>query len=466
MADGPGFFSSLRFKFTFILAFFSGVLALGMMFLLEQDIRTSLIRESIDKGLGIARGVAFNTEDPLLTGDDIALFSALKNALRSPGIQYAVIVDPKGQVRAADDVARVGKAYVPFVNNLVVEQTNEYQVSRHYLDTKAILDLEVPIVTVGEPPLRLATIHLGLSEELITRQIDAMRNRMGLVAFFGFILGGGAAYLLAGVAVRPVRELVEAVKAVGAGNLEQHITPRRNDEIGILTTAFNDMTISLREKEYIKNTFERYVSKPLAEQILKHKNELQLGGEEREVTVLFCDIRRFTALAETLPPTEVVQLLNEYFTRMIEIVTEHQGMVDKLMGDSVMALFGAPLSLGDEPMQAVRCALAMQRSVEEFNEARVRLGQPPLQMGIGINTGLVVAGNIGSAMRMEYTVIGDNVNIAARLQGMAQQGEVLISEATYAKVRNHVSASKLDSITLKGKSRHIDVFRVDQLLQF
>jgi len=290
-----------------------------------------------------------------------------------------------------------------------------------------------------------------------------MRNRMGLVAFIGFILGGVAAFILAGIAVRPIHSLVQAVKAVGEGNFEQHITPRRNDEIGILTTAFNDMAISLREKEYIKNTFERYVSKPLAEQILKHKNELQLGGEEREVTVLFCDIRRFTAIAEQLPPTEVVQLLNDFFTRMIDIVTKHQGMVDKLMGDSVMALFGAPLTLGDEPMQAVRCALEMQLSVESFNDERKNLGQPPLQMGIGINTGLVVAGNIGSAMRMEYTVIGDNVNIAARLQGMAQQGEILISEATYDKVSAHVSVCKLDTIALKGKSRQIDVFRIEKL---
>lgn len=463
MAKSPGFFSSLRFKFAFVLALFSGVLVLGMMFLLEQDIRASLVRESIDKGVGIARGVAFNTEDPLLTGDDIALFSALKNALRSPGIQYAVIVDPKGQVRAADEVNLVGKPFHTFADSILIEQSTEYQVSRHNSGGQAVLDLEVPIVTVAEQTLRLGTIHLGLSEELITRQITAMRNRMALVALLGFILGGGSAYILAGIAVRPVHLLVQGVTAVGAGNLEQHITLCRNDELGILTTAFNNMTVSLRETAYIKNTFERYVSKPLAEQILKHKHELQLGGEEREVTVLFCDIRRFTALAEQLPPTEIVQLLNEYFTRMIHIVTEHQGMVDKLMGDSVMALFGAPLTLGNEPIQAVRCALEMQRSVEAFNAERKSLGQPPLEMGIGINTGLVVAGNIGSAMRMEYTVIGDNVNIAARLQGMAQQGEVLVSEVTYNKVRDHVCASKLETIALRGKSRHIDVFRIDSL---
>lgn len=463
MANAPGFFSSLRFKFAFALALFSGVVALGIMFLVEQDIRSSLIRENIEKGIGIARGVAFNTEDPLLTGDDIALFSALKNALRSPGIQYAVIVDPSGQVRAADDVTRVGKTFQPFSDSTLIEQAQEYQVARHHLAGQAILDLEVPIVTIAEQPLRLGTIHLGLSEDLITRQIATMRNRMALVAVLGFVLGGGAAFFLAGIAVRPVHLLVKGVKAVGDGNLEQHITLQRNDELGILTTAFNNMTVSLREKEYIQNTFERYVSKPLAEQILKHKNELQLGGEEREVTVLFCDIRRFTALAEQMPPTEIVQLLNEYFTRMIQIITKHQGMVDKLMGDSVMALFGAPIALGDDPLQAVRCALEMQSSVAAFNAERTSHGLPPLQMGIGINTGLVVAGNIGSAMRMEYTVIGDNVNIAARLQGMAQQGEVLISEATYDKVRDHVAASKLETITLKGKSRHIDVFRIDDL---
>jgi class 3 adenylate cyclase len=318
---------------------------------------------------------------------------------------------------------------------------------------------------MADQPVLLGSIHLGLSEELIARQITSMRNRLALIATIGLLIGGGCAYLLAGVAVRPVHLLVDGVKAVGTGNLQQHIELRRSDELGILTNAFNDMTASLREKEFIKSTLERYVSKPLAQQILQHRNELQLGGEEREVTVLFCDIRRFTSLAEQLPPTAVVQLLNDYFTRMIQVVSTHDGMVDKLMGDSVMALFGAPLAFGDEPYQAVKCAVEMQQAVAVFNAERKSSGLPPLEMGIGINTGPVVAGNIGSATRMEYTVIGDNVNIAARLQGMARQGEVLISGATFERLGDRVTATQLEPITLKGKSKQVVVYRIDALRQ-
>jgi len=279
------------------------------------------------------------------------------------------------------------------------------------------------------------------------------------------LIGTASAYLLAGFFIRPVYALVRGVRAIGRGDLNQHIELQRKDELGLLTTAFNEMTASLREKEFIKSTLERYVSKPLAQQILKHRDELKLGGEEKEVSILFCDIRRFTALAEQLPPSLVVKLLNDFFIRMIGVVIEHEGMVDKLMGDSIMALFGAPISLGDDPLRAVRCALDMQRALTAFNAERETEGLPQLEMGIGINTGPVVAGNIGSAMRMEYTVIGDSVNIAARLQGIARPGEILISGATLTRVQGRVLVTPMEPMTLKGKRLPVGVFRVEGLQQ-
>lgn len=462
MAEG-GVTFSLRIKGALLLAVFSGCLMLTVMLLLEKNIRQTLVRENIDKGIGIARGVAFNTEDPLLTGDDLYLFSAVKNAARSPGVRYALIVDREGTIRASADMAGVGSAFALPRDAEQVAATGEYRVLRTGAGGSAVLDLAVPVFSVAEQPVRLGEIHLGLSEELIVREIAAMRNRLAVLTVVALLIGGAAAYLIAGLFVRPVHALVRGVRAIGAGDLNQHIDLKRSDELGVLTAAFNEMTASLREKEFIKSTLERYVSKPLAQQILEHRDELRLGGAEKEVTILFCDIRRFTALAEQMPPTQVVTLLNDYFTRMIQVVIQHEGMVDKLMGDSVMALFGAPITLGDEPMRAVRCALDMQREVADFNRARQAEGMPPLEMGIGINTGAVVAGNIGSAMRMEYTVIGDSVNIAARLQGMARPGEVLVSEATLDRVRERVTATPLEPMTLKGKSQPVGVFRIEGL---
>lgn len=458
-----GVFSGLRFKFALVLALFSGFLMLSVMILLEQNIRASLIRESIEKGIGIARGIAFNAEDPLLTGDDLTLFSAVKNALRSPGIRYALIVDRQNRIRAAADMALIGKEFRGTESAQPVETGENYRLLRTDTSGGSILDLQVGIFSIAEQPVRLGEIHLGLSEEVILHEVRVMRDRLAALSLAALVGASLLAYLLAGFFIRPVRALVRGVKAIGEGNFDQHIDLQRKDELGILTSAFNDMATSLQEKKFLQSTFERYVSKPLSQQILKHKDELKLGGEEKEVTILFSDIRRFTALAEQLPPALVVELLNDYFTRVIAVVMQNEGMVDKLMGDSVMALFGAPISLGNDSLRAVRCALEMQQAVEVFNRERSARNLPPVEMGIGINTGPVIAGNIGSAARMEYTVIGDSVNIAARLQGLARPGEILISQASYLQVRDRVKATAMETMALKGKTLTVDVYRLEGL---
>lgn len=464
MADrNIGFFSSLRFKMALTLALFGAVLITSVMVFLENSLRQTLIRESIEKGLGIARGVAFNVEDPLLTGDDLYLFSAIKNAKKSIGIRYAQIIDTTEKVRAADQVSLVGTPFTLPPAASLVEETAAYQVRRYRDNDETLLDLEVPILTVAESPVRLGTIHLGLSETVIAEQIKAMRNRLTLLALGALAIGVLVAHFLAGFGVRPFNVLVRGVRAIGAGQLDQHIDLKRRDEFAVLAAAFNDMATNLRDKEFIKRTFERYVSKELAQQLLERRNEIKLGGDEVEVTILFADIRRFTTLAEDLPPAQVVELLNAFFSRMIAVVSAHGGIVDKMMGDSVMALFGVPFPANDDTARAVRCGLAMQQEVDSFNTERAGMGLPPLQMGIGLNTGTVIAGNIGSADRMEYTVIGDNVNIAARLQGIAKPGQVLISDATWQRVSKLVAATRLEPMSLKGKSKHVDVYRIDSL---
>ncbi|ALC16256.1 adenylate cyclase, class 3 [Desulfuromonas soudanensis] len=331
------------------------------------------------------------------------------------------------------------------------------------LSVMILLDLQMDIISIDALPVRLGEIHPGPTGEVILGEVQVLRHRMAALSLAAMIGAFLLASFLAGSFLRPLRALARGVKAIGEGNFDQHIDLQRKDELGRLTSAFNDMATSLRKKKFIQSNFERYVSKPLSQQILEHKDELKLGGEEKEVTILFSDIRRFTALAEQLPPALVVELLNDYFTRVIAVVMQNEGMVDKLMGDSVMALFGAPISLGNDSLRAVRCALEMQQAVEVFNRERSARNLPPVEMGIGINTGTVIAGNIGSAERMEYTVIGDSVNIAARLQGLARPGEILISQATYLQVRDRVKATSIETMTLKGKSLTVAVYRLEGL---
>lgn len=458
-------FSSLRFKFALGLGISSAVILGCVMFLIEQDIRTSLIRENISKGIGIASIVALNTEDPLLTGDDTNLFSVVRNALLSPGIRYAAIAGRDGIVRAADDMTLVGKPFATSSPATEVEGTNSYTVRRFFKGNESILDIEVPLVTKGERSLKLGEIHLGLSEDIITKAINNMRQTLLIVTLSVMLLGGFIAYWLAGVAVKPIHALVVGVKSVGEGNLNQHIELKRNDELGILTTAFNDMTSSLREKEYIKNTFERYVSKELAQQILEHKNELRLGGEEKNVTILFCDLRGFTSLAEKLTPPEVVEFLNMYFTEVINAVGRYDGMVDKFMGDAVMVLFGAPVSVGDEALKAVQCAREIEQLVEKINRDLRAKEKPGIAVGIGINSGPVIAGNIGSQNRMEYTVIGDNVNLASRLEGLNKiyGTTILLSEATGEGLNAaNLPLRELDIVQVVGKKRAVRIFELSQ----
>lgn len=456
-------FSSLRFKFAVLLALFSTSMMLGAMVLLEKDIRSSLIDENIRKGVGIARGVAFNVEDPLLTGDDIYLFSAVKTAIKSAGIRYALILDEKGVVKAADNIDRVGEHFLlPPGSRPEFIADDDYRVFRIPGKGADVLDLSVPIVTLADRDIKLGEIHLGLSEEIIIQAINAMRTRMGFFIAIVLLLGGFSAYFLAAISVRPVDALVAGARAIGEGYFDQRIELRRRDEFGLLTDAFNEMATSLREKEFIKNTFERYVSKPLAEQILQHKDELKLGGEEKEVTVLFSDIRGFTSLAEDLSPPEVVEFLNRYFSDVVRVVGEYDGMVDKFMGDAVMVLFGAPLSIGSEPERAVSCALEIQLIVEEINRELTQQGKAPLSVGIGINSGPVVAGNIGSQNRMEYTVIGDNVNLASRLEGLnkAYGTKVIVSESTRRAVGDNFTFRELDFVRVKGKKRPVPIFEL------
>lgn len=457
-------FTSLRFKFTLALALFSSLLMLIVIVLLEQRLRETLVNESIDKGLGVARGLAFNAEDPLLTGDDLYLFSSVNNALRVPGVRYALILDRDRTIRADTNMERIGAPYRHLSGGDSVRETEDFKVYR-VIDEAGVglLDLQVPIMALSDSPIRIGEIHLGLSEALIQQNIQGMRSHLLGMALLALALGAIGAAILAGMMVGPITALVHGVRSIGAGNLEQHIDLQRNDELGLLTDAFNDMAASLRDKAFIKSSFERYVSKPLAEQILHKRAELRLGGEVREVTILFSDIRRFTSLAEKLPPEQVVEMLNNYFTRMIDVVNRHEGMVDKLMGDSVMALFGAPISLGNDPLRAIHCALEMQQEGTRFNFAQEAEGLPSLPMGIGINTGPVVAGNIGSSTKMEYTVIGDEVNIAARMQGIAAPGEVLISGNTYQIVSESIHVTQLEPITFKGKNTVVTVYRVDGL---
>jgi len=225
-----------------------------------------------------------------------------------------------------------------------------------------------------------------------------------------------------------------------------------------LVIAIEDIT----DVSKVKNTFKRYVSKQVVDELLDDDAKLNLGGEEREVTILFSDIRGFTSMSEKMSPENVVSTLNEYFSDMIDIVFKYNGTLDKIIGDELMIVYGAPISAKDDTQRAVATAVEMQKQITCLNKERIKRKDMPISAGIGINRGIVVSGNIGSRDMMDYTVIGDTVNLGARLCSAAGPGEILVSSTVWKKTQKDYSYKKLDPIKVKGKKNKVGVYCIEQ----
>jgi adenylate cyclase len=217
-----------------------------------------------------------------------------------------------------------------------------------------------------------------------------------------------------------------------------------------------------RAKRHIKGLFGRYVSKDVIDQLMSDPALARLGGQRREMTVLFSDIRGFTTASEKGVPEDVVRQLNEYFTAMVEVLFRHRGTLDKFVGDMVMGLFGAPLADPQHADHAVAAALEMTAVLDRLNETWTAQGRPTLDIGIGINSGEMIAGNIGSDTIMSYTVIGDAVNLGARLESLNKEygTRVLISQSTLDRLTTPVNSRRVDEVTVKGKTRPVVVYEV------
>ena len=208
----------------------------------------------------------------------------------------------------------------------------------------------------------------------------------------------------------------------------------------------------------VKSTFKKYVSKNIVDKLLESEDSLNLGGKESEVTILFSDIRGFTSMSEKLNPTEIVKLLNKYFKSMIDVVFKYNGTLDKIVGDELMVLYGVPLKADDDTHNAVKTAIKMFIALDKFNQKIVKEGYKPFKIGIGINKGKAVSGNIGSEQQMNYTVIGDTINLGARLCSHAKSGEILISKSVKDAIGDKYNFKSIPSIEVKGKENAIDVW--------
>ena len=241
------------------------------------------------------------------------------------------------------------------------------------------------------------------------------------------------------------------------------------EELGIFSVVAAEAAISLASAQshqelakrlMEKKALERFLDSAAVEKMLANPDQISLGGENQKATILFSDLRGFTQLSEKMEPADVVELLNECFTEMTDLVFEKSGTLDKYTGDGLMVVFGAPLARPDDAQRAVETAIAMQIALQRLNEHWEKTGRQPLRMGIGINTGMVTAGNIGSTKRMDYTVIGDSVNLASRLCANALPGQVLISASCEEDLDGELPLKKLDAIRVKGREARVNIYEV------
>jgi class 3 adenylate cyclase len=259
----------------------------------------------------------------------------------------------------------------------------------------------------------------------------------------------------------PITLLSHAAEDLGKGKYEGLVLPqlkKRHDEVEVLSHSFEKMVVALRDRDKIRGVLNKVVSKEITEEILK--SNVELGGEERTLTLLFSDIRGFTHFSETLEPKELIGLLNEYMTRMCRIIDETHGVVDKFVGDEIMALYGAPVALVDHPEKAVEAAVHMIKDLKAWNEERRARQKITFEIGIGIHTGIACTGNMGAENRLNYTAIGANVNLASRLCGAAAPMQILISEETYKQVQEKFRCKALPPISLKGIDHPVSVYEI------
>ena len=275
-----------------------------------------------------------------------------------------------------------------------------------------------------------------LSNEM-TDLIDNITLSMRVIGLIALFIALLFLHNLAKKVTRPIAKLAKLTEPIAAGHFDQVDIPQipvgHSKEVQTLCSSFKEMVKGLKDKEKVRGVLNKVVSKQIAEEILK--GSVKLGGEEKTVTILFADIRHFTKMTENMQPHEVIDLLNVTMTKLSQAVDQCKGVIDKYVGDEVMALFGAPIEEENAVLRSIVSAYIMRKKIEDWNEERLKNNLPRVDIGIGIHTGIVLAGNMGAENRLNYTVLGSNVNMASRVCSAAEPKEILITEETLSNLK-------------------------------
>jgi len=478
---------SINFKFSFFIAvLLFGLFGSATLFIRNQ-LRTDFSREVSERGATIARNLAtpllelINAEDYLTVAVLVKgaveenkpamqhlsfwgqLMADLKRSLggsgqRNEGVSRILVVDQKDKPGMVVGDSETTEEH-PYDPPLILDQYAGKEPFPVFSDAEGRLyyDIRQDVVLEGAT---LANLHLYLRRDLISETVRVATTRLVAIMVGSLLIGVIILSLVVRYLMRPLGSLVEGVTAVSQGDFSKIIQAKQRDELGDLIEAYNGMARSLREKEAVQEALAKYTSKDLVQQMLTDKSKLALGGQRIHATIYFSVLRGMAAMASQLKAEDFVALVNEYLEIESSIIDKNGGSIDKYIGDEVMALWG--LNGEDKVDQAYRCVktgVEVQDAIEKHNLQRKVKGMPTFECSIGINCGDVVSGNMGSSVKMDNTVLGGQVNLAARLGLVAAQGgQTIISEKIYAMVAQRFKIDKLAPMPLKGIKEPVPLF--------
>ncbi|MDH3947990.1 MAG: HAMP domain-containing protein [Gammaproteobacteria bacterium] len=441
----------------------AGMVILGLVIVTNQ---TQLLRSQInDFGQAVVSQLGESSKELVLSDDILSLMVVISNLGTNESILGAVVYSDNGKILASSGTLPSDNIIRLYARSTQVDEQSysvEWTASTETGESLDAISFIAPIqfqgIVAGHA---LVTFSKAALDESLRATISAIVAATLLMILLGIVI----AFLMGDRLTRPIHRLMDASKAIGNGQYRTQIKERRNDEIGYLTEAFNNMANGLLEKSQVENAFSRFVSSNVAKQIMANLDEIQLGGKHVHGSVLFADIVGFTSLSEKLSPDEVANILNEYFTYISMASQLYRGTIDKYMGDCAMVVFGVPDEDPEHKFNALACAVMIQKLVARINATRVRDGKTPIHFRIGVNSGTMLAGNMGSNERMQYTVVGETVNLASRLHTFADKDQIVITEHLYndSDIKWRILARRHESIKLRGIATAVSTYLVNDV---
>ena len=414
-----------------------------------------LYKQTIKIGMVSLNYFSANSRIPLLEKNILALNTIIQKAGTVEGLLYAIIVDNNHKIMAHTDLNKIGTSFGQFDD--VKEKTRKGDITYFNFTSSSgerILNLNRSVQFKGK---KLGEVHVGVSIGFIEQVIKDKRTSIIVMALFIIFFGIIIAVLLGLWFSRPISKLVLATKEIATGHYRHKTDVYRNDEFGTLAMAFNNMANELNMKSLMQDSFGKYVGPEVLEMIMANPENSWLKGHRNEATILFSDIRGFTSYSEVKEPEDILENLNEYLEIATQAILDYGGYIDKFVGDAVLGVFGVPVFFENHKERAVRAAFELQKKVLIKS-----IGGNDLlkSIGIGINSGIVVSGNVGSQIKMEYTVIGDSVNVASRLNGLAGPGEIIISKNIYEQLEDMLEVEPLLPKKIKGISAPVETYKL------